>query len=226
MDDQVVGRSLNDINVCFSKILLDSNTDRTASTISWRNYKPGIDKGFAYAAVYQRLIDSRQYSFLLEDNSFFQFFFEWENQELRKAKLAFYPTPVKISGALNSLLESAELSGVDLLEELYFGAEAWVNRGIDIVNTSYIRLDYDSKVDTHSKCHIQVASINEIRITSQYLINPFNFFTWITEHLKFKQFDSILASHGYLQALNYHRTRNHDFQMTEASFPYLSSLNT
>lgn len=225
MNEQVVSRSLTDINNCFSKVLLDSNIEIVNNVASWKDYKPGIDKGFAYAAVYQRLIDNRQYSFLLNDNSFFQFFFEWEYHQLKKAKLAFYPTPVKISGALSSLLESAELSGVDLLEELYFGAEAWVTRGIDIVNTSYLRLDYDSDVTSHSKCHIQIASINELRITSQYLINPFNFFSWITEHLKLKNFDTIQASQGYQNATNYHKMRNHEFQIAKTTFPFLSSLN-
>ena len=226
MNVQVVTRSFADINKCFSKILLDSNTEFTNNAISWMNYQPGIDKGFAYAAVYQRLIDKRQYSFLLHDNSFFQFYFEWENQELAKAKLAFYPTPVKISGALDSLLESAESCGVDLMEEIYFGAEAWVSRGIDIVNTSYLRLDYDKDVTAHAKCHIQIASINELRITSKYLLNPFNFFTWIAEHLKIVGFDDSIVSANFNTAINYHRTRNHDAQENQSRSPFLSSLNT
>lgn len=225
MNEQVVVRSLNDINTCFSKVILDSNFQISNHKVSWENYHPGIHKGFAYAAVYQKLIDQRQYSFLLSDNSFFQVFFEWDNDKLLKAKLAYYPTPVKITGALDSLLESAEFSGVDLLEELYFGAEAWVTRGIDIVNTSYLRLDYDSGVETHSKCHVQIASLNELRITSKYLLNPFNFFTWIVEHLKFPAFEDILTTHSFNASMGYHRTRNYDIQEAQTHAPFLSNTN-
>ena len=66
---------------------------------------------------------------------------------------------MKLSGAIDDLLEVAEISGIDILEDLYLGAESWLERGIDIVNTSHIRLDYDSKVTSHCPCHIQFGGI-------------------------------------------------------------------
>lgn len=225
MDEQVVTRSLNDINVCFSKIILDTNYEIQNQKISWVNYHHGIDKGVAYAAVYQRLVDNKQYSFLLADSSFIQFFFEWNGNNLIKAKLAYYPTPVKISGALEDLLESAEYSGIDLIEELYFGAEIWLERGIDIVNTSYLRLDYDPRATSHSKCHVQIASINELRISSKYILNPFIFFIWIAEHLNLSGFDTILSTQQYSNAVSYHKSRNHDVGEANTNNPFLSNIN-
>jgi hypothetical protein len=224
MLEQTVSRSLYDINNCFSKVILDSNINIAPNLTSWSNYEKGIYKGIVYAALYQKLLDKRQYTFLLEDNSFFQFFFEWNGNELIKARLAFYPTPVKISGALENLLESAELSGVDLIEEMYFGAEAWFERGIDIVNTSSLRVDYDSSVTSHVKCHIQLESINELRITSKHLLNPFIFFTWIISHLNLKDYDAILAGHSYVTAFNYHKTRHCEIQDIKDVLPYLSAI--
>jgi hypothetical protein len=226
MNLQVATRALREIDACFSKIILNSNFDIRDDEISWIDYREGIDKGIAYAAVYQRLIDTKQYSFLLQDSSFIQIYFHWEANQIKKAKLAYYPTPVKISGAIDDLLESAEHSGVDLLEELYFGAESWIERGIDVVNTSYLRLDYDSGATNHAKCHIQIASLNELRIASKYLLNPFNFFTWIVEHLKFDGINDILASQRFIRSLSYHRTRNHDAQEEQNHAPFLSNLNT
>ncbi|WP_159117731.1 DUF2290 domain-containing protein, partial [Alteromonas sp. KUL150] len=178
-----IERAFQDINQLFADFILETNVATTASTISWNGYRSGFFSNRVYGSEYQNLIDSRQFSFLLFDKSFLQLFFEWDRNELRKAKLAYFPVPVKISNAYDDILESAEESGIDILEDLFFGVESWVDKGINVVNTSHIRLDFDASVTTHSKCHLQVGAINELRIDSKRLLNPFVFCDWILQKI-------------------------------------------
>lgn len=216
MPTQIVNRALNDINKCFSSLLLETNFNLENDIVSWPNYTPGIPTALAYAAEYQRLIDKKQFSFLLMDSSFFQFYFKFKNNTIISARLAYYPAPVKISGAFDDIAEVAEHSGVDLLEELYFGAENWVERGIDIINTSHLRLDYDSQASSHSPCHIQFGGINEMRLPSDDLINPFVFFEWICNGTG-KDF---VKGHHYQHKAAYHLNRNFKIGGLDGNYPH------
>lgn len=191
MDFQYIERALKDISAHYSSLLLETNHYIDDKSISWPNYKAGIYGNTIYGSEYQKLIDKRQYSFLLFDKSFIQMFYEKKDNTIIKAKLAYYPVPLKISNAYDDILESAEESGLDILEDLFFGVESWLDKGIDIVNTSHIRLDYDAKVESHSKCHLQVGAINDIRIDSQKLLNPFIFFDWIVSKLNFEEYSGL-----------------------------------
>jgi len=186
---------------------------------------PGIPSALVYAAEYQRLIDEKQFSFLLVDKSFFQFFFRFSNGNVVSARLAYYPAPVKISGAMDDIAEMAEKSGVDLLEELYFGAESWKERGIDVVNTSHLRLDYDPQVKSHSPCHIQFGGINEIRIPSVELINPFVFFEWVCKSTSTSKdaLEEIAQKVYYKSSIGYHLPRSLNVGGVDESYPHLVS---
>ncbi|BCV53124.1 hypothetical protein TUM17383_13710 [Shewanella algae] len=99
------------------------------------------------------------------------------------ARLAYYPYPKKkISETSDELLDYAEdasapmqdiyLEMIDLLEDDddYFS------------NNSHIRFDYDSKVTSHSKAHLQFGGINDFRITASKFISPFIFLDSISKH--------------------------------------------
>ncbi len=221
-----VDSALSDISNYFSKLLLTTNHCSNQNSISWHHYDEGIFKHIPYAAEYQRLLDRAQYSFLINDSSFFQFYYEWNDKgELTKSKLSYYPTPVKIKGTIDALLEIAEQSGIDLMEELYFGAEGWLKRGIDVVNTSSIRLDYDSSVTSHSPCHFQVSSVNEVRISSEYLLNPFNFFNWIASQLNLDEYQNCSNSNKFEKAQFYHNTRCYKIPNFSESGLYITVPN-
>ncbi len=49
--------------------------------------------------------------------------------------------------------------------------------------TTRIRLDFDSKVTSHSKCYLKFASFNNLRSSSSVLLNPFIFIEWIIMHV-------------------------------------------
>ncbi|MEM7421086.1 MAG: DUF2290 domain-containing protein [Pseudomonadota bacterium] len=218
-----IERAFQDINQLFAGFILETNVAETASAISWNGYRSGFFSNRVYGSEYQNLIDSRQFSFLLFDKSFIQLFFEWNGNELKKAKLAYFPVPVKISNAYDDILESAEESGIDILEDLFFGVESWVDKGINVVNTSHIRLDFDSAVTTHSKCHLQVGAINELRIDSDRLLNPFIFFDWILKKLNLAGYNDVTQKQNYLNAFRFHDRKHMVTELYEQSSFYLSN---
>lgn len=221
MDRQVIERALRDINSIFSDLLIDTNFISSDLTTSWPGYKPGIFNQLAYAAEYQRLIDDRQYSFLLGDKSFFQFFFKLKDGEVVSAKIGYYPPPIRLSNALDDLLEAAEISGVDILEEFYIGAESWMDRGVNVVNTSHIRIDYDPSVTSHSPCHIQFGGMNEFRIPSKSLINPFVFFEWVCRSIEIENLNKAEDKAAYKATSSYHLKRSLEVDGVERDLPHL-----
>lgn len=81
----------------FRSSILSTNYLKEVNVISWPNYTPGIFKSL-YAKEYERIIQNRQYSFLLKENlGCIQFYFYFENQMLRKMRLCYYPYPVGIN---------------------------------------------------------------------------------------------------------------------------------
>lgn len=209
-DIQAIERSLSDINSCFSKILLDTNYHKQENIFSWPNYLFGIFSSLSYVAEYQRLIDRKQYSFLLVDKSFFQFYFKFDDKgQVVAAKLSYFPAPVEISGAVDELQDVAEQSGIDLIEEYYLGVVDWLDRGIDVVNTSHLRMDYDPSARTHSQCHVQFGGINELRIPSRDLVNPFLFFDWICTSIVKRDIEDIVVKKIYKESKRYSVNRIH-----------------
>ena len=133
----------------------------------------------SYARTYERLLNESQYTFLLIDNSFIQLYFFWDKAGLKNARLAYYPVPVRITEDQQDLEEYIAETGIDILEEFYLGLSSWMELGIDVVNTSELRVDYDRDVESHAPCHLQLSSLNNIRIDFDRLINPLIFWDWI-----------------------------------------------
>ncbi|MBB1334915.1 MULTISPECIES: DUF2290 domain-containing protein [unclassified Pseudoalteromonas] len=223
MDFEYIQRAFRDINTHYSPLLLESNHLIEDKRISWPSYKAGIYGNTIYGTEYQRLIDTRQYSYLLFDKSFIQMFYEKNNNVITKAKLAYYPVPLKITNAYDDILQSAEESGLDILEDLFFGVESWLDKGIDVVNTSHIRLDYDSKVTSHSKCHLQVGAINDIRIDSQKLLNPFVFFDWIVSKLNFDEYSGLCTKQKFQADKQFHMRKFLETDIPAESHYFLSN---
>lgn len=157
--------------------ILTTNFSIQPGKISWNGYNPGIEKG-SYAADYARAINERQYSFLLTDNSFFQFYYQFDNEgELDSAKLAFYPNPSILKTSqldLERLIEhlDGKVSGVDLLFD-------FLEDGVHFENSTHLRLDFDRRAVSHCKNHLQLSALNEFRLPVQQILNPFIFFDLI-----------------------------------------------
>ena len=181
MDIVYINECLEKIDKIYSDILLTSNYCRCGSSISWNRYESGIYSKLLYAKEYEELVSRRQYSFLLKDKSFFQFYYDFVGHEINKAKLCYYPYPIANQEDDIALEEYFCQSGTDILECYYFGLKELRDIGVVSTNNSHFRLDFDSKVDSHCKSHAQYSGINELRIPFNHIVDPLLFFEFIIQ---------------------------------------------
>lgn len=158
----------------------NTTTSSSAKYIGWQGRKTGIQKNVYYPIEYQYLLDTQQYSLLLSDSSFFQFYFQFDSEDcLKSSRLAYYPKPVRTSHEEDDLLSAADGALDRQDEDLYNHLFNWVELlETDIgkpANTSHIRFDYDSNVSVHSKSHLQFGAIQELRIPSNSFPLPIAF---------------------------------------------------
>lgn len=75
-------------------------------------------------------------------------------------------------------------------------------------NSSHIRIDYDSKVESHNKCEIQVGAINEIRVPVDKVISPIVFFDFIIKNIlrSTPYYERLKKNSEYIQMFKYHRS--------------------
>jgi len=148
--------------------------------ISWQGRKPGIYKNSYYPIEYQKLLDSQQYSILLTDGSFFQFYYGFDEAEaLKKGRLAFYPAPIKSTSTQDDIFSAAEdaldREDHDLYDHLYNWTELMESQGHTPCNTSHIRFDFDASVTSHCQSHLQISGIQELRIAADFFPQPLAF---------------------------------------------------
>lgn len=163
------------------KIQLDNvQIDQGEKSISWNGRKPGIVKNLYYPLEYQFLIDTHQYSLLLSDGSFFQFFYKFDaGGDLTGARLAFYPRPMATRDSLEQMLaaadEAMDREDDELFDHLYNWTELMELKGQAPSNTSHIRFDYDPAAIAHSPAHLQLSGLHEFRIAANYFPQPLAF---------------------------------------------------
>ncbi|EJR5448689.1 DUF2290 domain-containing protein [Vibrio cholerae] len=185
MSKASVTHSLKNIEKVYPSLIMDTNKCEIDNVISWANYKPGIISELSYPREYQLLLDSRQYTYLLKDNSFFQFFYNYGKKgDLIKCRLAYYPTPSFTKETAEDIVDyqsnaSEWLS--DILDEV---AIDMLENDAKLTQNSHLRFDYDSSVESHSKCHLQFGGVNNFRISAACLVLPFAFFEKIVSDFK------------------------------------------
>lgn len=148
--------------------------------ISWVGRTPGIIKGVYYPLEYQFLLDHQQYSLLLSDGSFFQFYYSFDaSKELEKACLTYYPQPMSTRDTVDELLEAAEEAfereDEQLYEHLYNWTELLEIKQKAPSNTSHVRFDFDRKVSSHCQSHIQFSGVQELRLPADFFPQPLAF---------------------------------------------------
>ncbi|HBO4443639.1 DUF2290 domain-containing protein [Pseudomonas aeruginosa] len=161
-----------------NELVLDSTKitqDKATGDISWRRYTSGILSPSNYAEEYRHLLDGGQYSILLEDQSFIQFYYSFKGDKLHKARLAYYPSPYdfRLTDFDNEEVEDLLNSGISY-QEIY--------EGIEMRFSTHLRIDYDGDVKSHAKAHMQFSAINALRIDLEYCILPAAFFDFIVEN--------------------------------------------
>lgn len=148
--------------------------------IGWQNRIPGIIKNCYYPFEYQFLLDKHQYSVLLSDSSFFQFYYEFGDAgNLTCCRLAYYPRPLETADSLDQLHAEAEnaLDREDehLFDHLYNWIELIEDNKARLSNTAHLRFDYDHSAVTHSPAHIQFSAIQNFRIPADFVPQPLAF---------------------------------------------------
>ena len=158
----------------------NSYVDHGTRTVSWQSYTPGFQRGVYYPLEYQFLLDRQQYSVLLSDGSFFQFYYSFgKTDKLEQARLAFYPRPISTVDEAGDLFDAAEAaldrSDDGLFDHLYNWAEYLEEKKGAPVNTSHVRMDYDHKVEVHAKSHLQLGAVQEFRLPADFFPLPVAF---------------------------------------------------
>lgn len=117
MDSRSISLALEKIKILYKDKILTTNVRSDDPMVSWINYIPLVNKRYSYLWEYQYLLNNKQYSFLFADNSFFQFFYEFDGDgSIKRAKLAYYPYPIISSSAqkIDELFEVYEQLGLDI----------------------------------------------------------------------------------------------------------------
>jgi hypothetical protein len=148
--------------------------------ITWQERVPGIVKRVFYPLEYQHLLDSHQYSLLLADGSFFQFFYQFDDEDrLVKARLAFYPKPVGTRESMEDIYCAAEdavdRDNFDIYEYLYNWIELMELKGQNPTNTSHLRFDYDRDATAHTPSHLQFSGVHNLRLPAGFFPQPLAF---------------------------------------------------
>lgn len=150
-----------------------------------------------YPMEFQFMLDTQQYSLLLSDQSFFQFYYQFDdNDVLQKARLAYYPMPTNVDVTQEEVIEGAETAldkeDSDIFNHLYNLAELMELHRLTPVNTSHVRFDYDSTCTAHEPAHIQYGGLNDLRLPANFVPQPLAFVELV--HPLLRKEDEIAAA--------------------------------
>lgn len=119
MNFRNINADIEQIKICYKDIILDTLAKSKNNIISWENYSPGISKKI-YAKEYEDLKNNRQYSFLLKNSGIIQIYYDFSNEKLNKAKLAYYPYPVVLKEAPEEIENYFDTTEDKIIGEYYF----------------------------------------------------------------------------------------------------------
>jgi hypothetical protein len=216
LDD--VYTNLEDTLEVFESLIMEANYQKQDLIISWPNYQ-SPPHNLYYAREYEYLIEKQQYSFLLQDGSVIQIYYKFEEAteqgkkktqkktELTEYRLALCPYPL-ITSADKSQLEDYYCESHDeTLCDLY---QQKLLREEKLTNTSHIRFDYDSAVESHDKSELQIGAIKNFRLPFSNIIYPFVFFDFAMKNLfrKEVEYQNIVQSKKYKEVHNFSKSRS------------------
>ena len=176
MEEQAVIQEIDAVRHFYADFIIDDNVAREPQTVSWGRYAPGVFSEGSYLDEYQSLVDARQFSFLKDDGSFFQFYYRWDECGLLKCRAAFYPRPSVIAARE---LDMSRVADLVTDEDLELVLESLEGPSVLRVAGAHIRLDFDRQVVAHDRCHVQLSSLNGFRIGSRVVLGPLVFFDFV-----------------------------------------------
>lgn len=192
----------------------------TQNSISWRGYKPGILNNMYYPMEYQWLLDNQQYSYLLSNGAFLQFYYLFNGDgKLKSGRAALYPRPISSNSTPSDIYKAAEdaisTENDDLGDYLLNIVEEFELTGVTPSNTSHLRLDFDASVETHDCAHIQFGGMNNIRISANFFPTPYGFIEIIADALSDLEHPIVFDS-GHIAHAN--RNSLHKIMINKSSF--------
>lgn len=181
------------------------SVDPGARLVTWRGRRTGIRNNMYYPMEFQFMLDTQQYSLLLSDQSFFQFYYQFDNNDvLQKARLAYYPVPANVDVTQEEVIEGAETAldkeDNDIFDHLYNLSELMELHRLTPVNTSHVRFDYDSTCTAHEPAHIQYGGLNDLRLPADFVPQPLAFVELV---------HPLLRKEGEITAVRLGHARNH-----------------
>jgi hypothetical protein len=141
-------------------------------------------KNISYEEIYNILNKEKNYNIKMIDGALIQMMYEFDNNDLKKYRLAFFPSPT-----LEEFQNEAELYEID---EIYADV---LHKNIV---TTPLRFDYDSNEEIyipieHSKSHLTIGQYKNCRIPILKPITPYMFVDFIlrnfynTAHKKYSE---------------------------------------
>ena len=183
---------LNQVNTITSKLIyaglsVEQNFPSLANNKLYISGKHDLSiamKNISYEDIYNILNEKKNYNIKMIDGALIQMMYEFDNNDLKKYRLAFFPSPT-----LEEFQNEAELYEID---EIYADV---LHKNIV---TTPLRFDYDSNEEIyipieHSKSHLTIGQYKNCRIPILKPITPNMFMDFIlrnfynTAHKKYSE---------------------------------------
>lgn len=147
-----------------------------------------------YKEIYDVALKKGDYDILLKDNSFFQFTYEKNKDEIFEIRYAYYDVPF-VSESYENFLKLNDLEYVEVGESFLDEYEQYISES-DLKNQVIpIRYDYDKiryDMIIHSLSHMHLGHNNEVRIPCDRVLCPDTFVSFIIRQVYFKYYKSMI----------------------------------
>lgn len=199
--DQIF-ENINNCYKVFGDLIIDKNFEIIdGHSVSWKNYTSGISD-LLYVQEYEYILNNRQFSLLLLDDSIIQVYYKFNKEGLSKLRLAFYPSPSLETFGQDDIENYFDESINDYLKDQYLFFYEALGLGYRITNTNHFRIDYDKSAQSHFPNHLQFGGINAIRIPLSKQLMPFIFIDFIIRNIFPVPFKKISKSKAFRHLYN------------------------
>lgn len=165
--------AIESISTVFNSIIIDNLVVYNGNICTWENYIGGLSRLF-YITEFQQCFDKKQYTFLLNDGSFFQFFAKFDKDGVVHSRLAYYPYPVIKSSyyleELDEFIYHEEGPVSDFFNDLYNALKF----NIKVENVSQeklLRLDQDGP---EKKDYLALTDVQDELLRKKYPVTHFS----------------------------------------------------
>jgi len=158
-------------------------------------------QGSNYFNVFNIGLENYDYDFLLFDQSFFQFEFNYINDGTYEIRYAFFQNPFEYKTYkefIQDIIFDDDEKNIDEVGELFI-EEYNQFLSEQEINSNYTTIRYDSdffnyKPLVHSVSHIHIGHANNIRIPINKIISPLMFTLFVVKHVFYYQWKEMVTN--------------------------------